>query len=656
MGHDGLNSVAANAATVFAQSNITQTLGQTTRVGIVTYGQSAVVQYNLTAFDDTNTFISKIFDVCNKPTTDTESDIYTGLYVARDALQNGRMNGKRDNVRQAIILYASDYKAQGLENDPVQLAQNIKANGIDIITVAFNQFGDKGVLAKLAKLATPGMAFSNTETDLVGEIQRNGLCQINCFCPNAWTQYTSQFGLASARRFAVCLQFGSISSMWVATRIDCQHMDNSAYLVSEFDEAKHNFTYQLFKSESDMPSPYIYHTGLSWDVSSQRWIPDGAPEIAIPYPHDMFANYTHVIRIITVIEHEDIAAEFNIFGSLLISPPKYNLTAFDDTNTLINTIFDVCNKPTTDTESDISTGLYAAVTVLYDGRVNGKRDNVRQVIILYASAYKAQGLESDPVHLAQQIKEDGISIITVGFSQFGGNLLAGLAKLASPGMAFNDTSTDLVGEVQRNGLCHINCFCPIAWTQYTSQFGLANARRQGISNLRIYQFLSRFALCLKLGDIDKMWVAAKIDCQNMDNSAYLVSEFDEAKHNFTYQFFKSKSGIPSPYIYHTGLSWDVSSQQWMWEQPVAQRFLIHSMEPRPDGALEIAIPCPNDMFANYTHVIRIITKLLNQRVQSRRRLLAGLLSLQNSSKEAPGRLIQLHHSTPPTPQKIPGSR
>ncbi|PAV57619.1 hypothetical protein WR25_24287 [Diploscapter pachys] len=271
MGHDGLNLIAANIATVFAQSNITQALGQTTRVGIVTYGQTAVVQYNLTAFDDTSTFINTIFDVCNKPTTDTVSYVYTGLAAARDALYDGRMNGRRDNVRQAIIVYTSDYITQGLEKNPEQLAQDIKANGIDIITVGLKQSIDND-LAKLAKLATPGMAFNNTDTDLVGEIQRNGLCQINCFCPIAWTQYTSQFGLASARRFALCLKLGDASGMWTAAKIACQHMDNSAYLVSEFDETKHNFTYQLFKNKSGTPGPYIYHTGLSWDVPSQQWM------------------------------------------------------------------------------------------------------------------------------------------------------------------------------------------------------------------------------------------------------------------------------------------------------------------------------------------------------------------------------------------------
>ncbi|PAV77547.1 hypothetical protein WR25_07163 [Diploscapter pachys] len=273
MGHDGLNEVAADIATVFAQSNITQALGQTTRVGIVTYGQSAVTKYNLTAFHDTNTFINTIFDVANKPTTDTASYIYMGLSAAQTVLHDGRVNGKRDNVRQAIIVYASDYKSQGQDRDPVQLAQQIKEDGIGIITVGFDQFGGEGVLAGLAKLATPGMAFTNKDTDLVGEIQRNGLCQINCFCPTAWTQYTSQFGLASARRFALCLKLGDIDAMWTAAKIACQHLDNSAYLISEFDEAKHNFTY---------PQRFL--------ILTMEPRLDGALEIAIPYPNDMLVN------------------------------------------------------------------------------------------------------------------------------------------------------------------------------------------------------------------------------------------------------------------------------------------------------------------------------------------------------------------------------
>ncbi|PAV74440.1 hypothetical protein WR25_02430 [Diploscapter pachys] len=273
MGHNGLDEVAANIATVFAQSNITQVLGQTTRVGIVTYGKTATVKYHLTSFHDTETFISKIFDIADKPITDTTSYIYTGLLAAQTVLHDGRVNGKRDNVRQVIILYASAYKSQGQEEDPVQLAKQIKEDGIDIITVGFNQFGDEYFLAGLVKIATPGMAFNNTNADLAGEIQMNGLCKINCFCPTAWTQYTSQFGLASARKFALCLKLSDIDAMWMAAKIACQHMDNSAYLVSELDETKHNFIY---------PQRFFIHR--------MEPCPDGALKIAIPYPNDMFAN------------------------------------------------------------------------------------------------------------------------------------------------------------------------------------------------------------------------------------------------------------------------------------------------------------------------------------------------------------------------------
>ncbi|PAV57140.1 hypothetical protein WR25_26161 [Diploscapter pachys] len=301
MDEEILFEVDANIATVFAQSNITQVLGQTTRVGIVTYGQTAVVvlgqttrvgivtygqtavvNYNLTAFNDTGTFMNAIFDVTKNFTTDT-SYIYTGLATALTVLHDGRVNGKRDNVQQAIILYASHYVIQEQEEDPVQFAQQIKEDGIGIITVAFNQFGDGDVLAELAKLATPGMAFNDIDTDLVGEIQ-GGLCQLNCFCPTGWAQYTSQFVLVSARRFGLCLQPSDQDAMWTAAKIGCQNLDNSAYLVSEFDRAKHNFTYHFFNNMAGIPGPYIYHIGLSWDASSQQWMweqPVNQPKIPL---------------------------------------------------------------------------------------------------------------------------------------------------------------------------------------------------------------------------------------------------------------------------------------------------------------------------------------------------------------------------------------
>ena len=44
-----------------------------------------------------------------------------------------------------------EFRSQGLENDPVQLAQHIKTNGVGIITAGWNQFGGEGVLAVFEK-------------------------------------------------------------------------------------------------------------------------------------------------------------------------------------------------------------------------------------------------------------------------------------------------------------------------------------------------------------------------------------------------------------------------------------------------------------------------------------------------------------------------
>ena len=85
------------------------------------------------------------------------------------------------------------FRSQGQDKDPVQLARDIRASGIDIITVGLKQsiVDDLAVfetkiriptflqqkIQEFAKIATPGMAFNDIDTDLVGEIQRSGLCQ-----------------------------------------------------------------------------------------------------------------------------------------------------------------------------------------------------------------------------------------------------------------------------------------------------------------------------------------------------------------------------------------------------------------------------------------------------------------------------------------------
>uniref|UniRef100_A0A1I7THL8 C-type lectin domain-containing protein n=1 Tax=Caenorhabditis tropicalis TaxID=1561998 RepID=A0A1I7THL8_9PELO len=58
-----------------------------------------------------------------------------------------------------------------------------------------------------------------------------------------------------------------------------------------------------------------------------------------------------------------------------------------------------------------------------------------------------------------------------------------------------------------------------------------------------------------------------MNCRNRkEGNAYLVNEFNQAKHNFVLQAVKNTSGFAQPYTYHIGLS--MVAGTWIWDQPV----------------------------------------------------------------------------------------
>ncbi|CAJ0604876.1 unnamed protein product [Cylicocyclus nassatus] len=62
-----------------------------------------------------------------------------GMVQAEELFAEGRPAGVRENVKQAIIIYANVYKLYF--GDAKQLADQIKISGKDIIVVAFDQGG-----------------------------------------------------------------------------------------------------------------------------------------------------------------------------------------------------------------------------------------------------------------------------------------------------------------------------------------------------------------------------------------------------------------------------------------------------------------------------------------------------------------------------------
>ena len=139
-------------------------------------------------------------------------------------------NEKSTKLLLDYLTTLEKFRSQGQESDPVQLAQQIKEDGIGIITVGFNQFGGEGVLAVFEEIRIPTFykkkfrdspnsplqEWPSTTRTLIWSVRFRGTDSVkvkfkleniskiqnlvNCFCPTAWTQYTSQFGLDSARR------------------------------------------------------------------------------------------------------------------------------------------------------------------------------------------------------------------------------------------------------------------------------------------------------------------------------------------------------------------------------------------------------------------------------------------------------------------------
>ncbi|CAD6198988.1 unnamed protein product [Caenorhabditis auriculariae] len=266
----GVVQVDSDIVTLFGQSTVGSGYQdpRSTRVGLVTYASTATQQFDLNRFNSTDDFIQGIFQYA-KVSTDENSIIKSGLSSAFDLMTKARANNVRRNYKQVVIVYASDYKEDG-ENNPLQIADQIKESGTTIITVAFNQNTGGALTAGLAKIASPGAAFKSTDMNIVGEIQ-NMLCQVNCFCPDTWVQYTNAFNDPTAWKYGVCLRIGEIDSMWTAAKYACQNLFQGAYLATEFDNKKHDFSRLFFSNDTTNSPPYMYHIGLSYDTATQAY-------------------------------------------------------------------------------------------------------------------------------------------------------------------------------------------------------------------------------------------------------------------------------------------------------------------------------------------------------------------------------------------------
>uniref|UniRef100_A0A1I7WZH7 Tyrosine-protein phosphatase domain-containing protein n=1 Tax=Heterorhabditis bacteriophora TaxID=37862 RepID=A0A1I7WZH7_HETBA len=162
---------------------------------------------------------------CEKFRLHKKISFRNGLALASSLLSQDRMSRTRDNVKTAILVYASDYKS---------------VKGKHFMTF---------ILRKLKQY-------------LVGII--GALCQVNCFCPNLWKQYTDNFQNGTWK-YGECLRLGEIDAMWTAAKYSCHNLHHGGFLASEFSHQKHNFNSFMIKDDTTTSKPYMYHIGLSYD-------------------------------------------------------------------------------------------------------------------------------------------------------------------------------------------------------------------------------------------------------------------------------------------------------------------------------------------------------------------------------------------------------
>ncbi|KHN84361.1 C-type lectin protein [Toxocara canis] len=218
-----------------------------------------------------------------------------------------------------------------------------------------------------------------------------------------------------------------------------------------------------------------------------------------------------------------------------------NFDSFGNYESLVEALFKMPYHG--DNGLNIERALQAASDVL-----RKRRNYAKTVILLYTSAYSEGGF-TDPLPIANQIKESGTKIITVAFRQQPeGSLVEKLAHLASPSFSsLVSMDPDIIDKIVYK-FCQVNCYCKNNWMQYAND---------------LYQPTFFYGECVRAMDIDASWAIASIACKSMAPGAHLVSELTYQKHYFVYEY--ASKVLPKPLKYSVGLRFDASHGKYFWE-------------------------------------------------------------------------------------------
>uniref|UniRef100_A0A914VKD2 C-type lectin n=1 Tax=Plectus sambesii TaxID=2011161 RepID=A0A914VKD2_9BILA len=178
-----------------------------------------------------------------------------------------------------------------------------------------------------------------------------------------------------------------------------------------------------------------------------------------------------------------------------------------------------------------------------------ERPTAQNVVFLVTSANQ-KGSPLDPHPIANQLKSDGTTIITVGYAQ-SDTTTPPTIDFASPGYNFTNRQPDLFPALGR-ALCDVNCFCLPRWVQYAS----------GTPGYPQYR---KYGECLFLQTLPATWDTARQVCQTMTvTGGYLMDELDADKQYFA----KTLATATHPEVQSQGYWTGLNNKDgfWSWDR------------------------------------------------------------------------------------------
>ncbi|KAK0400482.1 hypothetical protein QR680_015272 [Steinernema hermaphroditum] len=263
MTEDGLNGVLALLATWIAQSTVGPSKQQSLRVGIVTFDTDVRTVADLNALRSTSDVVSTL----SKITITGGGGVDVGGALRR-AGNIFASSDERPNAKNVVLLISSAYNPSEIDN-PRNAANHLKSSGTEVITIAYVQPSETQLVKAIGELASPGMAYSNTDGDLTDELVKT-FCWINCFCKNNWMPYKSP--LHSSESIGECVRFHDAEATWTsAADLVCPRLSEGGHLVHVFSKEKHDFLIELARNASSHAEALKFHIGLSHNGEGYYW-------------------------------------------------------------------------------------------------------------------------------------------------------------------------------------------------------------------------------------------------------------------------------------------------------------------------------------------------------------------------------------------------